>query len=244
MVFRSRGGSTAVSHPQSEAGLASGWPGLGMKPLIARWFIYFLIIYVHWKTNMNYVNNNNGLFCMCSLRLFLREAPIHFLADIKCVRVRPLFWEPGSALRVFKGLWGRWRLSQPEQRDICPALEGFHASGRPDDLGPPGLPAARGSQRVNLTQMDPHVGTEHTPRHSHTRAPTHTDTRGQRQMQVWTHRSKNTLKYRSDIQICQKTQPHMYKTEFHTCRTAQLHIFHWHADWYVSYHTAKRRRRS
>lgn len=45
--------------------------------------------------------------------------------------------------------------SRAEQRDICPGLEGFHASGRPDDLGPPGLPAERGSQRVKLTQMDP-----------------------------------------------------------------------------------------
>lgn len=65
------------------------------------------------------------------------------------------FWESESAPRVFKGLWGRWRLSRAEQRDICPGLEGFHASGRPDDLVPPGLPAGRGSQQVNLTQMDP-----------------------------------------------------------------------------------------
>lgn len=61
-----------------------------------------------------------------------------------------------------KGLWGRGGLRRSEQRDICPGLEGFHASGRPDDLGPAGLPAERGSQRVNLTQMDPHVHTEHT----------------------------------------------------------------------------------
>lgn len=61
-----------------------------------------------------------------------------------------------------KGRWGRGGLRRSEQRDICPGLEGFHASGRPDDLGPAGLPAERGSQRVNLTQMDPHVHTEHT----------------------------------------------------------------------------------
>lgn len=66
-----------------------------------------------------------------------------------------------------KGLWGRGGLRRSEQRDICPGLEGFHASGRPDDLGPAGLPAERGSQRVNLTQMDPNVHTEHT--HTHTR---------------------------------------------------------------------------
>lgn len=114
------------------------------------------------------------------------------------------FWDPKSAPNVFKGLWGCWRLSRAEQRDICPGLEGFHASGRPDDLGPPGLPAERGSQRVNLTQMDPHADTEHT----HTRRNTHVHAhiRGYRQMQVWTYRSANTLIYRN-------VQPHMYRAE-------------------------------
>ena len=77
-----------------------------------------------------------------------------------------------SALRLEpqsfpKGLRGRGELRRPEQRDICPGLEGFHASGRPDDLSPAGLPAERGSQRVNLTQMDPHVNTEHTHAGTH-----------------------------------------------------------------------------
>lgn len=72
--------------------------------------------------------------------------------------------EPESAP---KGPWGHGGLRRPEQRDICPGLEGFHASGRPDDLGPAGLPAERGSQRVNLTQMDPHVDTEHTHAGTH-----------------------------------------------------------------------------
>lgn len=66
------------------------------------------------------------------------------------------FWEVESALRVFKGPWGRRILSQGEQRDICPGLEGFHASGPLHDLGPPRLPAVQRSPRVNLTQMDPH----------------------------------------------------------------------------------------
>lgn len=70
-----------------------------------------------------------------------------------------LRFEPESSP---KGLRGRDGLRRPEQRDICPGLEGFHASGRPDDLGPAGLPAERGSQQVNLTQMDPHVNIEHT----------------------------------------------------------------------------------
>lgn len=78
------------------------------------------------------------------------------------------FWEQGLLQRsleiceVTEGWVGA------EQKDICPGLEGFHASGRPDDLGPPGLPAGRGSQRVNLTQMDPHAIAEHTHGATHT----------------------------------------------------------------------------
>lgn len=83
------------------------------------------------------------------------------------------FWDPESTPRVFKGLWGCWRLSRAEQRDICPGLEGFHASGRPDDLGPLGLPAGRGSRRVNLTQMDPHASSEHTHGETHIHMRTH-----------------------------------------------------------------------
>lgn len=58
-----------------------------------------------------------------------------------------------------------------EQRDICPGLEGFHASGRPDDLGPLGLPAGRGSLRVNLTQMDPDAALNtHIKKRTHVRS--------------------------------------------------------------------------
>lgn len=56
----------------------------------------------------------------------------------------------------------------PKQRDICPGLEGFHASGRPHDLDHPGLPAGWGSQRVNPTQMDPSPALEHTHEGTHT----------------------------------------------------------------------------
>lgn len=83
-----------------------------------------------------------------------------------------VFWEVDSAQTVFKGLWGRGRLSQGEQKDICPGLEGFHASGRPHDLGPLRLPAARRSPRVNLTQMDPHPALNtHGQTRMHVRGP-------------------------------------------------------------------------
>lgn len=104
----------------------------------------------------NYRAESETVFVLLVVKSRFRVALFEYeVIQSSRAEVWSAFWESESAPRVFKGLWGRWRLSRAEQRDICPGLEGFHASGRPDDLVPPGLPAGRGSQQVNLTQMDP-----------------------------------------------------------------------------------------
>lgn len=99
---------SAVSHPQIQAGLASGWPGLGMLSVhiacgtCGNKFVYSFIfnstkkmnaIYYNNLVKINLISSKSGPLYMCSLILVWSNT------------VWSAFWESKSAPRVFKGLW-------------------------------------------------------------------------------------------------------------------------------------------